>query len=355
MPFFSPENLSLWTNLAIFVVAGLLIWFAGVRLEAFADATSQRTGMGHAFVGVLMLATVTSLPEVAATVSGSVIGNPALVVHNLTGAVITQMAILSISGWFVRGTVTLTYFSPDFLLLFEGVGVVTVLLVAIAGMAAGPTNILPNIDIWPALVFLTYVMFIYLTYRFQFSPRWAPVQNARPQAVREHEEQPLRFPGKSLRYILTGFAASAVLVFLGGWTAAQAADALAVQTGLGSNFVGVTLLAFTTGLPEFSTTIAAVRRRNYSLAIANILGTNAFNISLLFLAEITFRGGSVLHYAQNSAIFTAALGAIMVCIYLWGMLEREDRSILGLGWDSALVVGIYIGGLIVIYRIGHPG
>lgn len=345
------ENLSIWTNALVFAGAAVLIWFSGIRLEKYADAVSQRTGLSHAFVGVLMLAAATSLPEFAATVSGSLIGNATLVVHNLIGAVITQMAILSASGWLVRGRVALTYFSPDYVLLFAGVGVIAVLVTAIAGIAAGPALIAPDVDVWPLLIFVTYVLIVYITYRLQFRPRWVAVTEPSPRVVREHESEAPLFPGRTLGYILGMFAVAAGLVFVGGWTSARVADALAVQTGLGSGFVGVTLLAFATGLPELSTTIAAVRRRNYGLAIANIFGTNAFNVSLLFVAELTFRGGAVLQYAHRSATFAAALGILMVCVYLWGMLEREDRTVLGIGLDSAIVLALYAGGLVVIYLI----
>jgi cation:H+ antiporter len=126
---------------------------------------------------------------------------------------------------------------------------------------------------------------------------------------------------------------------------AQSADVLAKQTGLGDAFLGATLLALATGLPEVNTTIAASRNGHYSMAISNIFGNNVFCIALLFLAELLHREGTILDQVEESLVFVTALGAIMTSIYLFGMLERQNRTVLGVGWDSAAVVLVYLGGM----------
>jgi cation:H+ antiporter len=143
-----------------------------------------------------------------------------------------------------------------------------------------------------------------------------------------------------------------LVVLVGGWIATKSADVLAQQTGLGHAFLGATLLALATSLPEVSTTTAAARHGRYSMAMSNIFGSNAFDVSLLFLADLLYREGAIMAHVGGSVVFVAAIGAVMTCIYLWGLMERENRSILGVGWDSAAALLVYGGGMAVLYYIG---
>lgn len=110
----------LWVNLAIFAGAAMFVWFAGTRLAEYADAIGVRTGLSHAFLGMVLLGVATSLPELATTVTGSLIGNARLVAGNLFGGVALQIAVLALVDLIaVRGA--LTYFTPHPVLLFQGV------------------------------------------------------------------------------------------------------------------------------------------------------------------------------------------------------------------------------------------
>lgn len=142
---------------------------------------------------------------------------------------------------------------------------------------------------------------------------------------------------------------TAVVLLDKGWLATETADALAAQSDLSPDFLGATLLALATSLPELSTTIAAVRNDRYSVAVSNVFGSNAFDVTLLVLAEVSYRGGSILEHARSSVVFVATLGAIMTCIYLWGLMERENRTVRGIGWDSAAAAVVYVGGMTVLY------
>ena len=87
-------------------------------------------------------------------------------------------------------------------------------------------------------------------------------------------------------------------------------EAIATQTSLGSSFVGATLIASTTSLPELSTTIGAVRLRAYSMAFANIFGSNAIMVALLFLTDVVHRDGPILELVDRSAAFAATVGIV---------------------------------------------
>lgn len=135
-----------------------------------------------------------------------------------------------------------------------------------------------------------------------------------------------------------------------GWALATLGNVIATQTGLGSGFVGATLLAAATSLPEISTTTTAVREGNVSMAFSNVFGSNSFDLLLLFpvsiLAVQTFGSG-----LPASSIFMAALSAVLTSVYLWSLLEHKDRAVARTGVGSLLVLILYFAGMGVFYGL----
>lgn len=350
------ESLSPALNVALFVVAGAAIWSAGTRLEHEADVISRRTGLGQAFTGMLLLAAATSLPELATTVTAvMIVGNPTLAVHNLLGGVALQTAILAVADGVTRKRGALTFFTPRFVLLIEGVGLVFLLQLTIAGVMARGVPTIRSISVWLMLLALGYVGVNYLVYRHRGRPRWTPTRSddspAEAAAADDDDAARGRDDRRSTTVVCLTFAGISLIVLVGGWLATQTADVLAKQSGLGAAFLGATFLAAATSLPELSTTIAAARNERYTAATSNIFGSNAFDVVLLFLADLLYREDTILAHAERSAVFVAAIGAVMTCIYLWGLMERENRTILGLRWDSIAAVATYAGGMAVLYFI----
>lgn len=126
-------------------------------------------------------------------------------------------------------------------------------------------------------------------------------------------------------------------------------DALAQQSGLGTSFFGVVVLAFATSLPEASTVIAAVRLGRHGMAIGDVLGTNLFNVTIIVLVDALHPGGPVLLEAGRFASFGALLALVLTGIFLVGLVERRDRTVGPLGLDSVLLLLTYAGGLVVLY------
>jgi cation:H+ antiporter len=358
--FLSFASYPLWLNGVVFMLGSVSIWFAGVRLERNADAISERTGLGKAFTGMLLLAAATSLPEVATTITAvALLNNPTLAVYNLVGGVALQTGIIAVADWAKGRPGALTYFNPRFVLLIEGVGLLVLLQLTIAGLTTHGLPSVASISAWSALILLAYIYVMYLTYRHQGHPRWTPSKtDDSPQEAAgspAHGVTQDQQDRHSTNSVWLRFALFSLLVLGAGWIVAQSADVLADQTGLGDAFLGATLLALATSLPEVSTTTSAARNGRYSMAISNVFGSNAFDVSLLFLADLLYRGGTIMEHAGASAIFVAAIGAIMTTIYLWGMLERRDRAVFGVGRDSAAAVIVYLAGMTVLYFMGQGG
>jgi cation:H+ antiporter len=146
-------------------------------------------------------------------------------------------------------------------------------------------------------------------------------------------------------------AAAGAAILGAGFVLARSAEAIAGQTGLGTSFVGVVLLAAATSLPEVSTVLAAVRLKRYEMALADIFGTNLFNVSILFFVDLVYDGEPVLAAAGAFAGFAALLALSLTAIFVIGMIERRDRTVARMGWDSLTVLAVYAAGLVVLYRM----
>jgi len=353
-------NLPIWLNLVIFAISGAVIWWAGTKLEHYANLLSTRTGMGRAFVGVLLLAAATSLPELATTITAVVVLNDAtLAANNLLGGVAMQTGLLVIADVARRDRIRpLTSFRPEFQLLIQGVGVLLLISIVAAGVSAGGKPALFSVSSWLLLLLPAYVGVMYLVYVHRHRPRWLPANSeyvdddASPEnSTNTKQDEPNDRAQRSLSRLWLLFGAFSLVVLIGGWFATHAAEAVAKQSGLGSAFIGATLLAVATSLPELSTTLSATRRGHYSVAMSNVFGSNAFDITLLVLADALFRNGTILAETESSMVFVAMIGATMTCVYVLGMLERADRTVLGIGWDSAIALVVYLSGMGILYTM----
>ena len=348
------NDLPLAMNLVVFGVGAALIWWAGIRLERLTDAIAELTGVGSAFAGLVFLAAATSLPEVATTVTALLRGDVELATHNLLGGVAFQVVVLAIADAAGRRG-ALTAFAPSFGLLIQGVGLVLVLAVGIGGlvlaerlqvvMPLGPVSV----GVYPAVLLLPvlYLAVAWATYRARGNARWRPVA---PRSS-DHARDPHDTVERSGRGLGLAFAGFAIAILVGGWLSATVADVMATQTGLSSGFVGATLLALASSLPEVSTTFAAVRHGNEELAVSNVMGSNAFDVALLAVVSVmaadAFGRGPL-----GGTVYLAALGIALTCVYLWGLLAHAQRSVAGVGLDSIAVVALYLTGMATLYGLG---
>jgi cation:H+ antiporter len=340
--------LPLLVNLTIFAVAAICVWFAGTRLAEYADAIGVRTGLSHAFLGMVLLGVATSLPELATSVTGSLIGNARLVAGNLFGGVALQIAVLALVDLIaVRGA--LTYFTPQPVLLFQGVMLLLLLSLALAGVASAEPVTVFGVGLTTILLMAGYLLTVRFSSRGDYLPRWRPTDTV--QGADSSKSKPSRVKEISNRRIYVYAVLVGVMILVAGWALARVGDVLAEQTGLGASFIGVALVAGSTSLPELSTALAAVRRGNHEMAVSNILGTNCLEVGLFFIADLCYRGGPILAATDRAALFAGALGMIVTCIFLLGLLERRDRTVAGMGVDSLLVLIVYVVGLGGLYYL----
>ncbi len=345
---------SLPINFLIFALGAAGVWIAGAKLSGYVDEYADRTGLGKAFAGALILGGATSLPELATTLTASYTGAARLSGANLLGGVAMQISVLAVVDAFVLRGKPLTFFSPKSTLLMVGVMLMCLIALASAAIACGELWSVGSVGTWPVLMFLAYLASLRTIYKYEGDPRWEPHGEVAepPESTADMKDvHHQAFADMTTKTIVVRFVVACIVVLIGGFLVARTGEAIALQTGIGQDFIGATLVAVATSLPEVSTTFAAVRFGAYSMAAANILGTNSLAIAMFLPADIAYREGSIIDAMEPSACFLASLGIITTGLYLWGILERRNRTIFGMGYDSLWVLCVYLVGISLYYVI----
>jgi cation:H+ antiporter len=356
-----------WINALFFVIAAAVVWGAGVRLASYAEAVAERTGLGHAFVGALLLGGVTSLPEAATTVSASAIGNAPLAVNNIFGGIALQVAVLGLADWVAGGRALSSRVGDDTVLL-QAALLVGVLGVAVAGVLL-PDPLVLGVGVSAAAVFLAAVAAFFLIHRHATPGRWLPRPEGAggvgeagagpggpesgpeggPATSADAPTTPASVTNLSGASLGARLTLASLAILAAGYVLATAGDVLAERTGLGSGFVGAVFVALATSLPELSTTLGAVRIGAYAMAYANIFGANILDAAIILLADVVYPGPPVLNEVGLATALAGLLGIVLTAVWLVGLVRRRGRVVLGLGLDSGVVLGLYLLGVALLF------
>jgi cation:H+ antiporter len=338
---------SLTNTLLLFALCASVVWFAGARLAYLADALADRFKLAESLVGLLLLSLATSLPEVATTLSAAVSQAQNLVLNNLFGGIALQTAILGVADFWARGAITNYPRKANHAL--EATLLVLLLSITLIITIVGEPVALFQIGPGSALIALCYAGTIWLLRRYDGSSDWVPVDLPDPEArpflaIKDNGET----TDRSL-ILQTVIACLAILIF--GLLLVVLAERLAEQSGLGTSFIGVTLLAGATSLPELTTSITAARIGAYTMAISNIFGSNLIMLVLVFPADILYRDGPILKGASKTVSIALGFGIAVTAIYLVGLIVRRKPRIGVLGLDSVLVMITFMGSLVAYYYV----
>lgn len=322
-----------------FLISAALIVLAAAQLAKYGDVIALRTRLGGMFIGVLLLAGATSLPELLTTISSLSQGVPNLAAGNLLGSNLFNMFMLAVLDLLHRKERILRKAALKHALT----GSLTVFLIGLVVFF-----ILADIEIqvgWVGLdslvILLVYVVALKL---IQANQSHGALHSAEPAPVP---------PGTpSLRTGLIGFGLAALgLVIVTPYMVSASAE-IAVITGLGTTFVGTTLVAIVTSLPELVTTIAAVKIGADDMAIGNLFGSNMFNMFGVGIADFFFLGGRFFAVMDPSFLLVGTIGLLMTVFALISTLARLERRILFIEVDSLILILAYFGGLALLYVRG---
>jgi cation:H+ antiporter len=354
-------SLSLPILLLVFGGAAACVWVAGVRLANTTDVLSSRLGLGQALGGLLLLAIVTNLPEIAITASAALSKELGLAVGNILGGIAIQtvvLVLLDVLG--VRGSEPLTYRAASLSLVLEGMLVVAVLTVAVMGSQLPSSLILWRVDPEGLLIVALWGAGIWLLSKARTGLPWheegyAPDGQEEPRGhSKAKKEQNATYRGISTARAALAFSVAALFTLAGGVLLEQSGEAIAKDVGMSGVLFGSTFLAAATALPEVSTGLASVRMGDYQLAMSDIFGGNAF-LPVLFLMASVLSGMAVLPQAHGTDIYLTGLGILLTAVYICGLIFRPRRRVMGMGVDSLVVLILYLTGVAGLIAVAHGG
>lgn len=318
--------------LILLFLGGIIVW-AGTYLARYGDMLAEKTGMGRTWIGSVLVAATTSLPELFAGLgSTAVFPLPEIAVGDVLGSCMFNLLILSLMDA-VGGEVPLSArVSPGHAL---SIGFSTILL-GIAGIALAADNRLPSIG-WiglstPALVAIYFVS-ARLTYFFE---------KRRVQAQAEQVAETLLYSEITIRQIWPRYAITACIVVAAAILLPHTGEAIAKETGLDQSFVGILFIAVATSLPEIAVSIASVRMGAIDLAVGNVLGSNLFNILILALDDVWYRQGPLLASVESKHLIAVLAVIAMNGILLVGLTYQVLRKRLVLAWDTFAIAAVYL-------------
>ncbi|HEX7091536.1 MAG TPA: hypothetical protein VF192_15455 [Longimicrobiales bacterium] len=349
------RHFPLWLNLAVFAATAAAVWLTGTRLTRQTEEIAQRTGVGRAFAGLLLLGGVVSLPELSTATSAALTGNARFAINTLLGGIAATMVTIAVIDAVVRERPLSTDITHPVVLL-QGALSVLFLVVAAAGIVVGDVPVF-GVGAWSLALLALYLLFANLIRHYEWHRAWIPEEDvrrrggraARPEPAEGQEGRPhgRRVPAGLLLATMGVAVATAGTGFL----LSRLGDAIAEQTGLGASFAGLLLGGIVTSLPEASTIYSAVRIRRFELVFSDAYGSNLFSTMAICIADLAFPGGPILNEVGRFGLFAVLLGAAVSAIFLAGCLERRNRLFLGMGVDSFLVLCAYGGGLIFLIHL----
>lgn len=355
------NSLPLWATALIFVGAAVAVWIAGIFLSNQTDVLATRLHLGSALGGVILLAIATNLPEIAITVSAAAGGNIGVAVGNILGGIAIQTVVLVVLDAFGRrGGPPLTYRAASLVLVIEGLLVVAVLMVVIAGTQLPAGLIAFRVAPGGVLIFVLWLAGLFLINRAHTALPWhesgqAPDGQPEPQGHSQHKTEKKATEKKvSTAKSATIFGIAALVTLIGGVLLERSGEAIAGDIGLSGVLFGATILAAATSLPELSTGLQSVRQGDDQLAVSDIFGGNAF-LPVLFLLATLISGQAVLPQAQATDIYLTGVGMLLTVVYIAGLLFRPARRIWGMGTDSLAVLLLYVVGLAGLFAIAATG
>jgi cation:H+ antiporter len=341
----------------VFLAAAAAVWIAGIHLSDSVDVLSRALGLGEALGGVILLAIVTNLPEIAIVGSAAVQNNIGIALGNILGGIAIQTVVLvALDVFGCKGKAALTYQAASLELLLEGIVVVGVLAVVVMGTQL-PNHVV-GFGFTPpgTLIAVLWVAGIALVSRARNGLPWhmsgdAPGGQKEPRGhsiEKKHraEMQRVGHTGRSWLIFVTG----SVVTLIGGIVLETSGGALSGHIGIDGVLFGATILAAATALPEVSTGLRSIRLGDYKLAVSDIFGGNAF-LPVLILMATLLSGSSVLPAAHDTDIYLTGLGMLLTVVYLCGLVFRPRRQVLRMGLDSLVVLVLYVGGLVGLFLI----
>ena len=323
-----------------FIICTAAIIYSGSRLSKYGDIIAEKTGLGRTWVGFIMLASITSLPELITGISAvTIINVPDIAIGDVLGSCVFNMLIYAALDVIYR-PVPLSTKAHQGNILSAGFGILLLSFVAFSLVLEKQIGSLGWIGLYSLIIMVMYFTAIRMVFFYEKRQRSLYVQERAVEL--RYKDVPMKTA--MIHYSINGFIIIIAAVFL-----PKIGEGLALSTGLGNTFVGNIFIALSTSLPEIVVSISAIKMDAVDLAIGNLFGSNIFNLLILAIDDVLFIQGPILSFVDANHIISALSAITMIAIAIIGLTYRASKKPLFLAWDSMGIIIIYIINLMSLY------
>lgn len=329
-----------------FALCAAVILVTGSKLSKHADVIADATGLGKSWVGLVMLATVTSLPELLTGISAVTLNDlPNLAVSGTLGSCMFNMLVVASLDLFSKQRPVSNLVQQGHQ-LSAGFGIVLLALAAIDilfGKYLPSIKQINSIDPLSILFIIVYLVAMRLIYSYEKTRVQEYVEE---KAVQEQTKK------NPLRNAIIWFTVHSIFIVAASLYLPDLAEKIAKMTGWGESFIGSSLIAITTSLPEITVSVAAARMGSFDMAVANLLGSNLFNVAILAITDFFYVKAPLLRCVSHINTLSALTAIICTGIVVIGLTYRSEKKILYLAGDAAAIAFFYILANILLFIAG---
>ena len=315
-----------------FTACSAVIIFAGIRLSRYGDCIAELTGLGKAWMGLIIMPIVTTLPELVTGISAAAIVNaPDLAAGNVFGSCVFNLMILSVLDSFMKKPITSVVHNSHII-----AGSAGIILISLSGIGIFFSDLFPDVG-WMSLttiiIFAIYFISVLLLYKFD-----------RKNSDRSHFSNTTKASSNesSLKQAIGYYLLNAVIVVVAALFLPFFGDVIANESGMGNTFFGTLFIAATTSLPELVVCISAVRMGSVDLAVGNLFGSNIFNVFILGLDDVFYRHGSFYEQLSQGHLLSIFVVIIMTAVAAIGLLFKANTKKFLLAFDTFIILALYI-------------
>ena len=328
-----------------FLVCLALIATAGYRLSLYGDMIAEKLALSRTWFGVVMVASVTSLPELVTGVSSvTVARTPDIAAGDVLGSCVFNLLLIVILDFLHRQESVYTRAHVGHT-LSAGFGVILIGFVGMNLLLAqtGMVYRLGHVGLYTPVILLLYALAMRTVFRYE-----------QMQELPTADVADKRYKGITLRRAITGYGLAAVVVVATGVWLPFVGKSLATAMGWGEGFVGTLFVAAVTSLPEAAVSIAAFRLGALDMALGNLFGSNLFNMAILGIDDLFYLEGPLLSGVSQVHAVSALSAMMMSGIAIVGLFYRPKKRVFKtVGWLSLFLFSVYLLNTFAIYLYGH--
>jgi len=331
---------NLYIHILGFAACAAVIIYSGTKLARYGDKIAELTGWGKAWVGLILMASVTSLPELLTGISSvAIVKAPDLAAGDIFGSCVFNLLILSVLDARIKKPLFSMVKSSHIVAAIFGI-----ILLTVAGMAIYLSHEIPSV-LWISgftfILFGIYLIAVWGIFNYEHAALIESPPVDTPQSASHSADLKKAIGGYSLHALIV-IGAAVFLPYFG--------EHIASHTGLGNSFFGTLFIAAATSLPELVVSLAVLRMGSPDIAVGNLLGSNVFNMFILGIDDVFYREGSLFKDISPSHLLSVFVTIIMTAVVGLGLLFKpKKKQVWHFSIDTFVIIVLYIALIIYLF------